>query len=56
MPDITKICITHVAKTTKINNGNVAVKEAILKNVSKPLFVLIAYGGKRGRNSNYNRV
>ena len=49
MPDITKICITHVAKTTKINNGNVAVKEAILKNVSKPLFVLFAYGGKRGR-------
>ena len=49
MPDITKICITHVAKTTKINNGNVAVEEAILKNVSKPLFVLFAYGGKKGR-------
>ena len=49
MPDITKICITHVAKTTKINNGNVAVEEAILKNVSKPLFVLFAYGGKNGR-------
>ena len=49
MPDITKICITHVAKTTKINNGNIAVEEAILKNVSKPLFVLFAYGGKKGR-------
>ena len=49
MPDITKICITHVAKTTKINNGNVAVEEAILKNVSRPLFVLFAYGGKNGR-------
>ena len=43
MPDKTKISTTHAAQTTKINNGNVAVKQVIVKKPPKPLFVLFAY-------------
>lgn len=50
MPNNTKISVTHVAQTSEINNGNVAVKEITLKNLPKPLFVLFAYGGKTGRH------
>ena len=45
MPDKTKISTTHAAQTTKINNGNVAVKQVIVKKPPKPLFVLFVYGG-----------
>ena len=45
MPDKTKISTTHAAQTTKINNGNVAVRQLIVKKPPKPLFVLFAYGG-----------
>ena len=47
MPDKTKISTTHAAQTTKINNGNVAVKQVIVKKPPKPLFVLFAYGVNR---------
>ena len=45
MPDKTKISTTHAAQTTKINNGNVAVKQVIVEKMPQPLFVLFAYGG-----------
>ena len=45
MPDKTKISTTHAAQTTKINNGNVSVKQITIKKPPKPLFVLFAYGG-----------
>ena len=49
MPDKTKISTTTSAQTTKINNGNVAVKQVIVKKTPKPLFVLFAYGGSGAR-------
>ena len=49
MPNNTERRVTPAAQTTKIKNGNVAVKEVKVKKPAKPLFVLFAYGGKRGR-------
>ena len=43
--DKTKISTTTAAQTTKINNGNVAVKQVIVEKMPQPLFVLFAYGG-----------
>jgi hypothetical protein len=39
-------CKIFTAQTTKLKNGEVAIKEAILKNVPTPLFILFAYAGK----------
>lgn len=39
-------CKIFTAQTTKLKNGEVAIKEAILKNVPTPLFILFSYAGK----------
>lgn len=60
MPDKAKISTTHAAQTTKINNGNVSVKQITIKKPPKPLFVLFAYAGKGAgslrETANYKRI
>lgn len=41
----TQRCKVFTAQTSKLENGEVAIKEVVLKNVPTPLFVLFAYGG-----------
>ncbi|MWP48004.1 caspase family protein [Gilliamella sp. Pas-s27] len=41
----TQRCNVFTAQTCKLENGEVAIKEVVLKNVPTPLFVLFAYGG-----------
>ncbi|OCG47149.1 hypothetical protein A9G35_04140 [Gilliamella sp. Choc5-1] len=41
----TQRCKVFTAQTSKLENGKVAIKEVVLKNVPTPLFVLFAYGG-----------
>lgn len=42
----TQKCKIFTAQTSKLENGEVATEEVILKNVPTPLFVLFAYGGR----------
>jgi hypothetical protein len=45
MMKIHQRCKVFTAQTSKLENGEVAIKEVVLKNVPTPLFVLFAYGG-----------
>ena len=40
-----KTCKTFSAQTSKLENGEVAIENVVLKNVPKPLFILFAFGG-----------
>ena len=40
-----KTCKTFSAQTSKLENGEAAIENVVLKNVPKPLFILFAFGG-----------